>query len=129
MYSKFEKVYLNIIKEDAKHSSKRHLIKEERMSEERQKELYELALNLFENYKWNDEEAKEEFQADYPHLRRDYIDDYSKYPVTDEEFTKDFTETMDYYNNHQYLEESKKVDKRKKVIKESVRRHVRRIRK
>ena len=65
MYSKFEKVYLNIIKEDAKHSSKRHLIKEERMSEERQKELYELALNLFENYKWNDEEAKEEFQADY----------------------------------------------------------------
>lgn len=120
MYSKFEKVYLNIIKE-------------ERMSEEREKELYELALNLFENYKWNDEEAKEEFQKDYPHLRRDYIDDYSNYSITDEEFTKEFTKTMDYYNNHQYLEESKKVDKRKKVIKESakrpVRRHVKRIRK
>ena len=116
-----------VIKEHRVHKpSRRRLIKEERMSKERREELYKLALDLFENYEWSSDEAQEAFQEDYPSFRRDFIDDYSNSSVSDEEFTKDFTGTMAYYNSDQYLEESKKADRRRQVIKESARRHARR---
>lgn len=96
------------------------------MSKERREELYNLALDLFENYEWSSDEAQEAFLEDYPSFRRDFIDDYSNSSVSDEEFTKDFTGTMAYYNSDQYLEESKKADRRRQVIKESAKRPVKR---